>query len=68
MDQTFGTNELMSRIQKAELKEKDQEELAKLTTTIKELLVQEAPQENTSPSVTVTQEEVEQLLAQFLFN
>ncbi len=68
MDQTFGTNELMSRIQQAELKEKDQEELAKLTTTIKELLVQEAPQENTSPSVTVTQEEVEQLLAQFLFN
>ncbi|HBI7177702.1 TPA: XRE family transcriptional regulator [Listeria monocytogenes] len=68
MDQTFGKNELMSRIQQAELKEKDQEELAKLTTTIKELLIQEETQSAPSPSVTVTQEEVEQLLAQFLFN
>ncbi|EOA7226787.1 TPA: XRE family transcriptional regulator [Listeria monocytogenes] len=68
MDQTFGKNELMSRIQQAELKEKDQEELAKLTTTIKELLLQEETQAATPSSVTVTQDEVEQLLAQFLFN
>lgn len=68
MDQTFGKNELMSRIQQAELKEKDQEELVMLTTTIKELLIQEETQTTTSSSVTVTQEEVEQLLAQFLFN
>ncbi|WP_142963704.1 XRE family transcriptional regulator [Enterococcus faecalis] len=68
MDQTFGKNELMSRIQQAELKEKDQEELAKLTTTIKELLLQEETQAATPSSVAVTQEEVEQLLAQFLFN
>ncbi|EGO8269390.1 XRE family transcriptional regulator [Enterococcus faecalis] len=68
MDQTFGKNELMSRIQQAELKEKDQEELAKLTTTIKELLLQEETQAATPSSLTVTQDEVEQLLAQFLFN
>lgn len=68
MDQTFGKNELMSRIQQAELKEKDQEELSKLTTTIKELLLQEEAQAATPSSVTVTQDEVEQLLAQFLFN
>lgn len=68
MDQTFGKNELMSRIQQAELKEKDQEELVKLTTTIKELLIQEETQATTPSSVTVTQDEVEQLLAQFLFN
>lgn len=67
MDQTFGTDELMTRIQQAELKEKDQEELVKLTTTIKELLVQEEEEAVSSKTVSVTQQEVEQLLAQFLF-
>ncbi|EGO2598973.1 helix-turn-helix domain-containing protein [Enterococcus faecalis] len=67
MDQTFGTDELMTRIKQAELKEKDQEELAKLTTTIKELLIQEEEEAPSSKSVSVTQQEVEQLLAQFLF-
>lgn len=67
MDQTFGTDELMTRIKQAELKEKDQEELAKLTTTIKELLIQEEEEVASSKTVSVTQQEVEQLLAQFLF-
>lgn len=68
MDQTLGTDELMTRIQQAELKEKDQEELAKLTTTIKELLLREEEETTVSTEITVTQKEVEQLLAQFLFN
>src|SRR5699024_1487768 len=68
MEQTIGKKELMSRIQQAELKKKDQEELSKHKTTIIELLLQEETQSATPSSVTVTQDEVEQLLAQFLFN
>ncbi|MFI3805593.1 replication initiation factor domain-containing protein [Vagococcus fluvialis] len=68
MDQTFGKNELMTRIQEAELKEKDLEELTTLTTTIKEWLIQENVPHPSSSSITVTQEEVEQLLADFLFD
>lgn len=68
IDQTLGKNELMERIQQAEFKDKDMEEIAKVTTKIKELLVAEPREESsTQERIAVSEEEIEQFLAQYLF-
>lgn len=72
IDQTLGKNELMERIEKAELKEKDEEDIQKVTTSIKELLVQDNFEEDSElvemrQQMIVKEEEIEQLLAQYLF-
>lgn len=63
IDKTFGKNELMTRIEEAELKEKDLEELQKLTTSIKDMLLNE----DTFNTNNDARFEAEQQLAHFLF-
>jgi phage replication initiation protein len=70
IDQTLGKNELMERIEKAELKDKDIEKIKEITTKIKRLLVEDTDEEvenHKREQIVVTKEEVEELLSQFLF-
>ncbi|MCB8504595.1 XRE family transcriptional regulator [Enterococcus durans] len=71
IDQTLGTNELMERIQQAELKEKDEEEIQQITTSLRDLLLHDEPSTTTTKQLSVppvTREAVEQLLAKYLFD
>ncbi|MFD2305074.1 replication initiation factor domain-containing protein [Enterococcus termitis] len=73
IDQALGKNELMDRIENAVLKDKDESEIIKITTSIKDLLIQdnfEDDMENKALTrkIEIKQEEVEQLLAEFLFD
>lgn len=67
IDQAMGTNELMERIQQAELKDKDEETITTITRTIKQLLLKETPIE-VREMPTASEQEIEQLLADYLFN
>ncbi|EKZ3786369.1 XRE family transcriptional regulator [Listeria monocytogenes] len=68
IDQALGKNELMERIQRAELKEIDEEVILTITTSLRELLIQETTTPDTPPErISVTKEEIEQLLASYLF-
>ncbi|EAG4503466.1 XRE family transcriptional regulator [Listeria monocytogenes] len=68
IDQTLGKNELMERIQQAKLKEIDEEAILTITTSLRELLIQETTATGTTPErISVTKEEIEQLLASYLF-
>ena len=63
----------MDRIENAVLKDKDESEIIKITTSIKDLLIQdnfEDDMENKALTrkIEIKQEEVEQLLAEFLFD
>ncbi|MFK4565457.1 replication initiation factor domain-containing protein [Enterococcus sp. UD-01] len=73
IDQALGKNELMERIQQAELKEKDKKEIQEITTTIRELLLQDTFEEDEkderlTEQIIIKQEEIEQLLAHYLFD
>lgn len=70
IDQTLGKNELMERIEKAELKDKDMEKIKVITTKIKSLLVEDTDAEfedRKRGKIIVTTDEVEELFSQFLF-
>ncbi|EPP0902166.1 replication initiation factor domain-containing protein [Listeria monocytogenes] len=68
IDQTLGKNELMDRIQRAKLKEIDEEAILTITTSLRELIIQETAATDTTPErISVTKEEIEQLLASYLF-
>lgn len=73
IDQALGKNELMNRIENAVLKDKDESEIIKITTSIKDLLIQDNYENGVespalSRKIEIKQKEVEQLLAQFLFD
>ncbi|MFD1900985.1 replication initiation factor domain-containing protein [Enterococcus termitis] len=53
IDQTLGKNELMDRIQRAKLKEIDEEAILTITTSLRELIIQETAATDTTPSVSV---------------
>lgn len=73
IDKALGKNELMDRIENAVLKDKDESEIIKITTSIKDLLIQDNYENGVenqvlSRKIEIKQKEVEQLLAQFLFD
>lgn len=74
IDQSLGKNELMERIQKADLKEKDEEKIKEITTSIRDLVIRDNydDQDNEIKQVTreieIGKEDIEELLAQYLFN
>lgn len=70
IDQNLGTSELMTRIEQAELKEKDEAEILKITTSIKALLIQDSDVDDDEglSQIKIQKDELEQLLAQYLFD
>lgn len=66
IDQALGKNELMGRIESAELKEEHEVEIEKIVLKVRDLLLQEDTEEN-HKKIEITKMEVERELALLLF-